>query len=243
MSKPFDEVRERLLQAGVAPRHVRRYLGELADHLSDLRAEEERAGLGRGEAERAALLRLGGAEELSRAMIEQRQFRAWSVRAPWAAFGVMPVCALAALYFAACLVLWSGWMIFVPGADTPFGGRAHGFPNIYFQAGKALYYGAPLVVGWAVDWMAIRQRAKAAWPIAALVMIAWIGGAAQVQAGRTEVPGGFGHIRMDFARMAVADGTPDIVLHTLLLHTFTTLPYLLWRMRMARSPAVSIDRV
>ena len=44
MSKPFGELRERLLRAGVAPRHVRRYLNELDDHLADLRAEEERAG-------------------------------------------------------------------------------------------------------------------------------------------------------------------------------------------------------
>ncbi len=29
MEKPFNELRERLLRAGVAPRHVRRYLSEL----------------------------------------------------------------------------------------------------------------------------------------------------------------------------------------------------------------------
>src|SRR5438270_12767670 len=32
MAKPFHELRERLLRAGVPPRHVRRYLTELADH-------------------------------------------------------------------------------------------------------------------------------------------------------------------------------------------------------------------
>jgi len=40
------ELEERLLRAGVAPRHVRRYVAELRDHLADLRAEEERAGNG-----------------------------------------------------------------------------------------------------------------------------------------------------------------------------------------------------
>jgi hypothetical protein len=44
MPKPFRDLRERLLRARVAPRHVRRYLSELADHLADLRTEEERAG-------------------------------------------------------------------------------------------------------------------------------------------------------------------------------------------------------
>src|ERR1700730_5057535 len=63
MAKPFHELRERLLRAGVAPRHVRRYLAELADHLADLRAEEERAGA--LDAERAALARLGGIDALA----------------------------------------------------------------------------------------------------------------------------------------------------------------------------------
>ncbi|MGO8720256.1 MAG: permease prefix domain 1-containing protein [Acidobacteriaceae bacterium] len=72
MPKPFYELRERLLRAGVVPRHVRRYLAELTDHLADLRAEEERAGRSRAEAESAALVRLGGIDDLSRAMIDQR---------------------------------------------------------------------------------------------------------------------------------------------------------------------------
>ena len=58
MPRPFDEIRERLLLAGVAPRHVRRYLSELCEHLDDLRAEEERAGRSREDAESAALVRL-----------------------------------------------------------------------------------------------------------------------------------------------------------------------------------------
>jgi hypothetical protein len=57
MVKPFNELRERLLRAGVAPRHVRRYLKELADHLADLTAEEERAGRSGADAESAALAR------------------------------------------------------------------------------------------------------------------------------------------------------------------------------------------
>ena len=59
MQKRLAELRERLLRAGVAPRHVRRYLSELADHVADLRGEEERAGSGTVAAEAAALERLG----------------------------------------------------------------------------------------------------------------------------------------------------------------------------------------
>ena len=103
MAKPFNELRERLLRAGVAPRHVRRYLTELADHLADLRAEEERAGRSRADAESAALIRLGGMDDLAKAMTEQRQFQSWCVRAPWATFGLAPLFLLAGAWFVACL--------------------------------------------------------------------------------------------------------------------------------------------
>ena len=83
MATQFHELRERLLRAGVAPRHVRRYLGELADHLADLTEEEQRAGRNLIEARSAALVRLGKTEDLARAFLEQRQFQSWSARAPW----------------------------------------------------------------------------------------------------------------------------------------------------------------
>lgn len=91
MPKSSDELRERLLRAGVAPRHVRRYLTELADHLADMRAEEELAGRSRAEAECAALIRLGGIDDLAKAMIERPQFQSWCARAPWATFGLAPL--------------------------------------------------------------------------------------------------------------------------------------------------------
>src|ERR1700748_2631992 len=105
MPKPFHELRERLLRAGMAPRHVRRYLSELADHLADLKAEEERAGLNRTDAETAALARLGGMDDLAKSMIEQRQFQAWCARAPWAIFGLAPLL-LAGIWFVSLLILW-----------------------------------------------------------------------------------------------------------------------------------------
>jgi hypothetical protein len=120
MANPFRELRERLLHAGVAPRHVRRYITELDDHLADLRAEEERAGRGAQDAAAAALVRLGGTEELARAMLERPQLRSWCSRAPWVAVGVAPLTALAGAYFLACMILWMGWRIFLPDAGTPF---------------------------------------------------------------------------------------------------------------------------
>src|SRR5437667_9841898 len=116
MAKPFHELRERLLRAGVTPRHVRRYLTELADHLADLRAEEERAGRSRADAESAALARLGGVGNLAKAMIEQRKFQSWCVRAAWAVFCLAPLCRLAGTCFVACVYCGFGWLICLPRA-------------------------------------------------------------------------------------------------------------------------------
>jgi|SRR5579859_2337922 len=236
-----DELRERLLRAGVAPRHVRRYLAELRDHLADLTAEEERAGHGRAEAESAALVRLGGMDDLAKAMIERRELQSWSARAPWAMFGLAPLLYLAGAYFVACFILWSGWKMFLPGADTPFGGPTSPIPiyalqNIYFQTGKMIYFTAPILVGWGVGLLAIRQRLKAVWPAAGLALIAWMGATARIQASRTAVPGGLGHIRMNFFTLgpsgqAISDG----LFHALVIFTVAALPWLIWRMQRAFS--------
>src|SRR5437763_14711778 len=113
MAKPFHELRERLLRAGVTPRHVRRYLTELADHLADLRAEEERAGRSRADEESAALARRGGVDILAKAMIEQRQFQSLCVRARRAMSCLVPLCRLPGIYFVACVYLVLGWKLFL----------------------------------------------------------------------------------------------------------------------------------
>ena len=48
---PFEALRERPLAAGIAPRHVRRYLAELNDHLDDLIQVQRDAGYDTEDAE------------------------------------------------------------------------------------------------------------------------------------------------------------------------------------------------
>src|SRR5436190_21967233 len=112
MAKQFHELKERLLRAGVAPRHVRRYLSELADHFADLTEEEQQAGRNLTEAQSAALARLGKTENLAKALLEQREFHSWFARAPWVMFGFVPLICLGAAYLVACLYLWCGWKVF-----------------------------------------------------------------------------------------------------------------------------------
>src|SRR5216683_134184 len=234
MAKPFNELRERLLRAGIAPRHVRRYLTELADHLADLRAEEERAGRSRADAESAALIRLGGMDDLAKAMIEQRQFQSWCARAPWAMFGLAPLFLLAAAYFVACLILWSGWMIFLPGTDTPFV-RIDGFAILYFGVGWSLYSGAPILIGWAIGLIAARQRFNLVWPTVGLALIALIGGTAKVHAHRPTLPGAVGHVSMGFTLGPSVQGISYGLFHALVILSLTVLPYLIWRLQKAHS--------
>lgn len=235
MPKPFHELRERLLRAGVAPRHVRRYLKELGDHLADLQAEQECAGLSRLEAEYIALTRLGRMDDLARAMTEQRQFQSWCARAPWVAFGVGPLFALAIAWVVSLFILWSGWQIFMPGEDTPFV-RIDGTNNlafVYFACGRLLFFTAPILIGWAIGVIAARQRYFAAWPFAGLILLAWIGGTAQVQASRSEVHNGFGHISMNFTLGSSVQSISNGMLHVMAILAITMLPYLVGQLRKA----------
>jgi hypothetical protein len=236
MAKPFNDLRERLLRAGVAPRHVRRYLAELADHLADLRAEEERAGRGREDAESAALGRLGGTDDLSGAMIGQRQLQSYCARAPWAMFGLVPLLLQAGAYFVACLILWSGWRIFLPGADTPFV-RIDGFAIYYFGVGRMLYHDAPILVGWTIGLIAARQRFRTPWPAAGLALVAWVGAAAKVHASLPAGPGGVGHVSMDLAMGTSVQEFSSSLIHAGVIFLLTALPYLAWRLQAARSLA------
>jgi hypothetical protein len=244
MSKLFEELKARLLHEGIAPRHIRRYLNELREHLEDLRAEEISAGHSAAEAESAALNRLGNVEELTMAMARQKQFSAWCKRAPWAVFGLAPVALLAVLYFLACVILLVGWRIFLPNAATPFGLAPHrhiyDLENIYFQAGKFFYYGAPVLAGWMVLLVAMRQKITSAWLMAGLLLLAGMGATNVVHANRTEVHSLFGPISMDFTSIYKTHG-PDLLwpamAHAAVILALTLLPYIVWKFSRRAYPA------
>ena len=214
MQRQFRDLQERLLREGISPRHVRRYVTELRDHLTDLRAEEERAGLQSREAEAAAMARLGSDEDLAEAMLGRRELRSWTAKAPWAVFGPGALGALAVGYATALLILWSGWRIFLPGSATPFV-RVEGLAVPYFGLGRMLYYGAPLFVGWGLGVIAVRQRMAMVWPIVGIVVVCLAGAMAQVRVGAVSSVG-----------LAIA---PVSVTYFAGLVVLSVLPYLVWR--------------
>ena len=239
MQRPFQELRERLLRGGVAPRHIRRYLNELSDHLADLTKEEERAGHSRANAEAAAIVRLGTVDTLAKAMLDQRRFRSWCARAPWAMFSVTPLLLLLSAYLVSALILWSGWLMFLPAADTPFGHTSppiSSLGNIYFQLGRMIYFTAPVVIGLAVALVAVRQRLRALWPMIGIMLVAWMGGTAQIHASRTAVPRD-PYIALSFFVWPPDQTLTQTVLHVLVYFALIIVSYLILRMRILHSTA------
>jgi hypothetical protein len=85
---PFDALEDRLLRGGIAPRHVKRYLRELTEHLADLTEAQRDLGYDEADARVRARAALGPDSELADAMLKQRDFRSFSARFPWAVFSV-----------------------------------------------------------------------------------------------------------------------------------------------------------
>ncbi|MGB8538880.1 MAG: hypothetical protein WCD57_20825 [Acidobacteriaceae bacterium] len=232
MAMWLHELRERLLRAGVAPRHVRRYLTELREHWADLTAEEERAGRNPAEAATLALTRLGRVDELARTMIEQPELRSWTAQAPWAVLGAGPVLGLVAGWGIALLILWSGWTWFVQGSRTPFV-PVHGFAIAYFGVGRMLYYSAPLLSGWGMIVLAGRQRMQTVWPvILGSLAVALLGATGAVDVQPPRVPGDTGRVGIQF--FPASWQLPYAAGHALLLFVLVALPYLVWRWRSSR---------
>jgi len=169
----FEALKETLLKAGIAPRHVARYLRELTDHLADLTAAQREAGHDEEASRLRARALLGGDAELAAAMLAQPGFKSWPARAPWLVFGLLPPVAITALFMATVvpLVLISriygmdGHTVMHPAWFVSLTQAAALFAN--FALGPGL---VALLI-----WTALRQRLGRKWPLLAAVLIALLG--------------------------------------------------------------------
>ena len=80
-----------LVDAGVAPRHVRRIMGELSDHLDDLQTEALESGQEPADARRQAIRRLGDTQQIARRILAEPSNRAWIYRYPRVARIYLPL--------------------------------------------------------------------------------------------------------------------------------------------------------
>lgn len=92
MPRPsLAELQNDLLRAGIAPRHVRRTVGELNDHYEDLVKYALLDGADIDTAQVQALDDLGDLHDVARAMRSQPELRSWAFRFPYLAMVVYPL--------------------------------------------------------------------------------------------------------------------------------------------------------
>jgi len=87
----FGTLQHDLLEAGVAPRHVRRIVAELNDHTRDLCDEALAKGMHEDEARAFALRRIGNQSEIAERMLAVPDLRSWIYRYPRVARVYLPV--------------------------------------------------------------------------------------------------------------------------------------------------------
>ncbi|SRR5579859_254928 len=231
----FEPLRERLLTAGVKPWRVRRYLAELADHYEDLLAEEEESGKVGGIARAAALARLGSLDELAEAMTSQSRFRSLAAKAPWALFPGGAVLGLAIGYAVTSLLMI--------GTVEAFASRvgSHLMPPAWLPPVAEAVFGfdrylLPILLGWLIAAVALRQRLPARWPVAAMMGLSLLGAGLYCQADWPSEP-----TVWSFRVGNLLDGQRDssspasYAMHVLISFLFALLPYLVLRRRLRMS--------
>lgn len=166
----FDTLRETLLAGGIAPRHVRRYLAELSEHLDDLTAQQRAAGFDVEDAAIRARARLGDDGELAAAMLARKQFHSLAVRAPWAFFGLLPP----------VITVAAGFVVVAPLVLSAkiAGLLGHGGINAtdWFRMLAAILFAfgnfaVPPLLAAGFVWLADRQRMRPLWAFLAIIMI------------------------------------------------------------------------
>jgi hypothetical protein len=168
---PFENLREILLKGGVAPRHVRRYIRELDEHLDDITAQQCAAGYDGEDAAIRARARLGDDSELAAAMLEQKSLRSVPARMPWLVFGFLPP--VAGIGAAFVLIAPLALIARIFHMTTPGGIHAPGwFQTLAFGlTGLGNLALEPLVAAGFV-FLASRQRISWLWPLLAVVLLA-----------------------------------------------------------------------
>ena len=204
----FDRLSERLLTAGIAPRHVRRYVRELSDHFDDLVREEKDGGASRELAETRALARLGHEEDLAEAMLARPELRSLTSRFPWAVFGLGPVVLLAlsvvaALYLEFGLLTFLSYLIndlmgYAPHSATVKQANAKLVTEIFTIYNMLAVYVVPLLFAWLFYRMGSQQRMPRSWIMLGVILVCVLGGFQNIVFYDTGCRG-CGHLMVDSA--------------------------------------------
>jgi len=168
---PFEALQERLLRAGIAPRHVRRYIRELDDHFADLMALQNARGYEEPDASLRARALLGEDDELAEAMLACGGLRSLTAQAPWLVFGILPPLAIFALLLVVGLSL-AAVSIPLHGPQAPLPAWCAPFAKSICEVAN---YGIGPLTALLVLVTAWRQRFCGYWPLLGVVAAALFG--------------------------------------------------------------------
>jgi hypothetical protein len=228
----FESLRERLLQGGVSPRAVRRYLRELREHFDDVVRAELAGGASHANAERSAWQRLGREDELAQSVLARPELRATGARMPAAVYGAGPAC------------LWLGGLALTLTALVLATQSAAGDPQptglreltsaLSLLALRVL----PVAISAALLVAAFRQRLAPRWPLIGAAALALLAGTTRIEISFADALGARNQLLLSsslIAPLADALGPLDLAEHArglgraALMLAASALPYLFLR--------------
>lgn len=228
----FGGIRAALLNAGIAPKYVRRALNELKTHFADLCAEAEEHGLTGDAAATYACEKIGTRDALLAAYLEQRNLRSWGARWPKTLFILAPLLSIVILMSA--LTVATADLLERYVATYGHGGAAVS-PFVRFIVTFLPVvdeYGLPAMACLAISVYASRRRLAPLWPavgvfVVALLAAMTLGSATLPENGQ---PGG-----TQFGVGLFPYGLEGVLVRLVLAAPFALAPYVQWRRRSGRS--------
>jgi len=229
-SAHFSALSERLLRAGVAPKHVRRTVTELEAHLQDIVTELRASGMPATQAQADARARLGSDETLAASVLARPELRSWARKRPWAAFTIVPI-----VSFLAAMALWIVAFIAVVETLKPLLSTSLLLERGGVRSAAEFLFGValwclPVIVGALCMWFAAARRAGPAWPIAGVAVIALVGAAANMSLSWPAPP----KIAQFSAGIGLSpENAAQVAMRCSLTMSLVLVPFFLWRRRIA----------
>jgi hypothetical protein len=166
----FDDLREALLRAGVAPRHVRRAILEIEGHFRQLVDD----GLARGDSEDDAHIEardlLGTDQTLIHRYADLPELRAWSSRWTSVWFTIVPLVSFVALFVATM-----GMLCLIGDHMAAYLHQVHVSARASYRidlAARIIFlWTFPLSIAGAFAVLAYRQRVAPQWPVAGIIIL------------------------------------------------------------------------
>ena len=199
----FDRLRERLIQGGVARRHVKRTLAELRDHYDDAIDDGLAQGIARDTATEAAWQRLGSEDGIVTSVLARAELRSLPARYPCAVFSAGPMLLWFAITALSILLIAVITKAFQLAGVLPMPGKAtHVEPMRLQNFGQGLMFTymriLPVTIGAIVAVMAARHHLVPRWTAAGALVVSLLSAFATWALIFPTVPGQPGELQLGF---------------------------------------------